>query len=154
MLDGGAAAMWYTYRRGSGVFLRTGRAMVGVGKLQVLLKLTFKVYSIVLQYCIAPVSVGVGVGVVGPVLIVALLTLAALTIGAGASPARAGNRTYPRTLAHPHRLDTACHAPRSLRGRTNPNPNPNNNQNPNPNSNPNSTLTLTLTLIRPLRGRY
>ena len=146
--------MWYTYRRGSGVFLRTGRTAVGVGKLQVLLKLTFKVYSIVVQYRFASVSVGVGAGAVGPVLTVALLTMATLTAGAGASPARAGNLTYPRALSHPHRLDTACHAPRPLRGRTNPNPNPNNNQNPNPNSNPNSTLTLTLTLIRPLRGRY
>ena len=31
--------MWYTYRRGSGVFLRTGRTAVGVGKLQVLVRL-------------------------------------------------------------------------------------------------------------------
>ena len=34
VLDGGAAGMWYTYRRGSGVFFRMGRAAVGVGKLQ------------------------------------------------------------------------------------------------------------------------
>jgi hypothetical protein len=39
VLDGGAASMWYTHRKGSGVFFRTGRTMVGVGKLQVLVRL-------------------------------------------------------------------------------------------------------------------
>ena len=42
-MDSGVAAMWYTYRRGSGIFYRLGRALTAPGKTSMVAKLLFEV---------------------------------------------------------------------------------------------------------------